>query len=226
LNVARARRGAGPTRAERQAATRAALLRAASRSICEHGMDGASVELIAAEAGYTKGAFYANFTSKEDMFLAMLDERFAEQLAHFEELLEGADDAVDVARVAAEDLLGYVYRDPQWPRLYQEFAVHAARNEAFRVEVAARHRAVRARMAALFARWVGALGIEPVLPYEDVAAMTIAMADGFILNRILDPELDRGLYATMSEVFLRGLIAMAPQRPAAVDADGAGGDAR
>jgi AcrR family transcriptional regulator len=221
LNAApRARRRAGPTRAERQAVTRAALLRAATRSICEHGMDGASIDRIAAEAGYTKGAFYANFASKEDMFLAMLDEHFAEELAHFEQLLDATDDAVDVARVAADDLLAFVYRDPQWPRLYQEFAVHAARNEAFRVRLAARHRQLRARMAELFARWVTALGIEPVLPYEDVAAMTMAMADGFILNRILDPQLDKGLYATMSEVFLRGLMAMSQEPQAQAQAGG------
>ncbi len=206
------RRGAGPTRAERQASTRAALLRSASRSICARGMDGASIDHIAAEAGYTKGAFYANFSSKEDMFLAILDEKFGEELARLEEVLAGPGEAVDLARTAAGDLLSYIDRDPEWPRLYQEFAVHAARNEAFRVEFAARQRAVRARIAELFARWTAALGIEPTLPHEDVAAMTFFMADGFLLDRILDPELDDGLYATMSEVFLRGLIAMVQER--------------
>jgi AcrR family transcriptional regulator len=212
--AARARRGAaaGPTRAERQAVTRAALLRSATRLIGELGLDGASIDRIAADAGYTKGAFYANFASKQEMFLTMLDERFAEELAHFEELVDGAGDAVDVARLAANDLLGYVYRDPQWPRLYQEFAVHAAHNDAFRVEFAARQRALRERMAELFVRWVAVMGIEPVLPYEDVAAMTISMANGFILDRIIDPELDQGLFATMSEVFLRGLLAMHAER--------------
>jgi AcrR family transcriptional regulator len=197
------------TRVERQAATRAALLRSASRSICEHGMDGASIDRIAAEAGYTKGAFYANFASKEDMFLAILDAKFADEMERLEAAMSGAGDPAEEARQAAEEFLTYVDRDPEWPRLYQEFATHAARNEEFRAELAARQRALRERMAAIFARWSATLGVESVLPHADVAAMTFAMANGFLLDRIIDPELDNGLYATMCEVFLLGLAAMA-----------------
>lgn len=208
MSAAGARRAPGPTRAERQAITRAALLRSASHEICEHGLDGASIDHIAAEAGYTKGAFYANFASKQDMFLAMLDEKVGEELERLETALARTGETVDVARMAAEDLLSYIDRDPEWPRLYQEFAVYAARNDAFREEFATRQRAVRARMAELFERWTRALQIEPALPHTDIAAMNFFMADGFLLDRIIDPELDDGLYATMCEVFLRGLMAM------------------
>ncbi len=206
------RRGERPTRSERQAATRAALLRSASRSICEHGMHGASIDRIAAEAGYTKGAFYANFASKEELFLVVLDEKFAAELKRLEAAMAGSGEPVDEARQAAEEFLLYVDRDPEWPRLYQEFAAYAARNDAFRAELAARRSALRARMADVFARWASALDVEPALPHADVAAMTLFMADGFLLDRIIDPELDNGLYATMSEVFLRGLAAMAEAR--------------
>jgi AcrR family transcriptional regulator len=208
LNAAEAPRTARPTRSERQAATRAALLRAASRSICEHGMDGASIDRIAAEAGYTKGAFYANFTSKEELFLVILDEKFAAELERLQEAMAGSGEPTEEARQAAEGFLIYVDRDPEWPRLYQEFAAHAARNDAFRAEFAARQRALRARMADVFARWASAFGVKPSLPHADVAAMTFFMADGFLLDRIIDPELDDGLYTTMCEVFLRGLMAM------------------
>ena len=60
------------TRAERRAQTRAALLDAAARVFAERGFGGASVEAIAAEAGYTRGAFYSNFASKEELFVALL----------------------------------------------------------------------------------------------------------------------------------------------------------
>jgi AcrR family transcriptional regulator len=196
------------TRIERQAVTRAALLRSASRLICEHGMDGASIDRIAAKAGYTKGAFYANFASKEEMFLVILDEKFAAELERLEAAIDGSGEPADEARQAAEGFLNYVDRDPEWPRLYQEFATHAARNDQFRAEFAARQRSLRARMAEVFARWAAMYGVEPVLPHADIAAMTHFMADGFLLDRIIDPELDNGLYATMCEVFLRGLVAM------------------
>jgi AcrR family transcriptional regulator len=214
--LSNARRAERPTRGERQAATRAALLRSASRSICKHGMDGASIDRIAAEAGYTKGAFYANFTSKEELFLVILEEKFAAELARLETAMAGSGEAAAEARQAAEEFLLDIDRDPEWPRLYQEFAAHAARNDRFRAEFAARQRALRVRMADVFARWTAAFDVEPVLPHADVAAMTFFMADGFLLDRIIDPELDKGLYTKMCEIFLCGLVAMAkdPQHKA------------
>ena len=211
MSVAGTRSSERLTRLERQAVTRAALLRAASRSICERGMDGASIDLIAAEAGYTKGAFYANFASKEDMFLAILDEKFAAEMERIETAMSGAGEPAAEARLAAQEFLTYVDRDPEWPRLYQEFATHAARNEEFRAVLAERQRGLRKRMAAIFARWTAAFGVESAFPHEEVAAMTFAMADGFLLNRIIDPELDNSLYTTMCEVFLRGLTATAEE---------------
>jgi AcrR family transcriptional regulator len=203
------RRGtAGPTRIERSEETRAALLRAASRTICELGMHGASIDRIAAEAGYTKGAFYAHFASKEDLFLVMLDEHFATELARLDAVLSGAGDPVAEARAAAEDFLVHIDADPEWRRLYQEFATHAARHEAFRIEFAARQRALRERMAAVFTRWAADLGVTPPVPPEDVAAMAFFMADGFLLNQMIDTALDRSLYGRMSEVFMHGLMSM------------------
>jgi AcrR family transcriptional regulator len=197
------------TRAERGARTRAALLRSASHAICELGMHGASIDLIAARAGYTKGAFYAHFSSKEQLFLAMLEQKFAADLRRLEAAMASAGEATEQARRAAGEFLHYVYRDPEWPRLYQEFAAHAARNEDFRAQFAARQRELRAGMADVFARWASSFGVKPHLDPRDVAAMTFFMADGFILSRIVDPELSEGLYAEMVEVFTRGLLAMA-----------------
>lgn len=204
------RRGsAGATRVERSEETRAALLRSASRLICELGMHGASIDRIAADAGYTKGAFYAHFASKEDLFLVVLDEHFATELARLDVILAGTAAPVDEARKAAEDFLMHIDADPQWRRVYQEFATHAARHDAFRVEFATRQRGLRARMAEVFARWAADLGVKPSVPPEDVAAMTFFMADGFLLDQIIDPELDRALYGKMFEVFMHGLLAMA-----------------
>jgi AcrR family transcriptional regulator len=204
----------GPTRSERSGETRAALLRSASRLICELGMHGASIDRIAADAGYTKGAFYAHFASKEDLFLVMLDEHFATELARLDAVLAGTAEPVEEARRAAEDFLAHIDSDPEWRRLYQEFATHAARHDSFRAEFAARQRALRARMAEVFTRWATDLGATPPVPPADVAAMTFFMADGFLLDQIIDPELDVELYATMFEVFMHGLMAMADTRRA------------
>ncbi len=204
------RRGAnGLSRVQRGEETRAALLRAASRTICALGMHGASIDRIAAQAGYTKGAFYVHFASKEDLFLTMLDEHFATELARLDAVLSGTGDPAEEARSAAEDFLKHIDADPEWRRLYQEFAAHAARHEAFRAEFAARQRDLRERMAAVFTRWAADFGVTPPVPPHDVAAMTFFMADGFLLDQLIDPELDPALYGRMFEVFMHGLMAMA-----------------
>ncbi|HEX5308868.1 MAG TPA: TetR/AcrR family transcriptional regulator [Solirubrobacteraceae bacterium] len=195
------------TRGERQASTRAALLRSASRLICRHGMHGASIDAIAADAGYTKGAFYANFSSKQDLFLTMLEQKFALALSDLQAAMPGAGIPADEAHSAAERFLLYATSDPEWPRLYQEFAALAARDEHFRQQLAARVAELRERMAAVFAHWAASYGVKPTFAPEEVAAMTFFMADGFLMNRLIDPGLDESLYPKMIDVFMQGLLA-------------------
>jgi AcrR family transcriptional regulator len=209
LNTIRSRRrSAGPSRIERSDATRTALVRSASRLICELGMHGASIDRIAADAGYTKGAFYVHFASKEDMFLTLLDEHFAAEVARLDRVLEGVGEPAQEARAAAEGFLARVDSEPEWRGLYRELAGHAARNEPFRLQFAARERDLRERMAAVFERWASDLGATPALPALDVAAMVTFMADGFLLNRTIEPALDPELYGRMFEVFLHGLMSV------------------
>ena len=197
------------TRRQKQEETRSSLLRSAAKLFCSRGLEGASVDDVAQDAGFTKGAFYSNFKSKEELFLVMMDEKFGAELERIDRLLAGTGEARDEANAAAEDFVRYVYSDPEWPRLYFEFVAYAARNEDFRQELATRHRALRARLADVYRRWSADFPAKPPLPIEDIAAMTDFMADGFLLDKLVDPELDDRLYATMLAIFFRGLQAMA-----------------
>jgi AcrR family transcriptional regulator len=197
------------SRRQKQEETRSSLLRSAAKLFCRHGLEGASVDDVAQDAGFTKGAFYSNFKNKEELFLVMMDEKFSAELERIDHLLAGTGEARDEANAAAEDFVRYVHSDPEWPRLYFEFVAYAARNEDFRQELATRHRALRARLADVYGRWASGFNTKPPLPIADIAAMTDFMADGFLLDKLVDPELDDRLYATMLAVFFRGLEAMA-----------------
>ena len=74
-------------REEQRAQTRLDLLDAAARVFAERGYHGASVDLVAEAAGYTKGAVYSNFDSKEDLFLELLDRRIDTTITAMETLL-------------------------------------------------------------------------------------------------------------------------------------------
>ena len=199
------------TRREKQQRTRKSLLRAAAKLFCKRGLEGASIDEVAQAAGYTKGAFYANFKSKEELFLVMLDERFAEELDRLDRALAGTQEPGEEARAAAVDFV-HVATDQDWPKLYFQFLARAARDEDFREELATRHRAMRARLSEILERWKQRTGKQPPIPIEEITAMMSFMADGFLADRIVEPELSEDLYATMVGVFLRGLEAMAVEQ--------------
>jgi AcrR family transcriptional regulator len=197
------------TRKESQARTRSKLIEAAGKVFACRGMERATVDEVASEAGYTKGAFYANFKSKEDLFLAMLDERFAKRLEEIDRVLESGAPVEDQARRAGQEFSDYLATDPEWSRLFFEFAVQAMRDEGFRQELVARHRTIRSRIAAGFEAHADTIGGELPIPAQAVAMMTYAMADGFALARILEPEdMPDDLFATMLAVFFTGLATL------------------
>ena len=202
------KRTRGMSRTEKQERTRDALLRAASKLFCRRGLEGTSIDEITEAAGYTKGAFYANFKSKEELFLVMLDEKFSHELERIDRALAGRDEPDQEARTAAAEYIHFASGD-EWPRLYFQFAAHAARNEEFRQELATRQRAMRDRLVKVYERWAKDYGADPPLPLADIAAMTYFMADGFLVDRLIEPGLDEDLYPTMVSVFFRGLAAMA-----------------
>jgi AcrR family transcriptional regulator len=197
------------SRREKQQHTRSSLLKAAGKVFCRSGLEGASVDQVAQAAGYTKGAFYANFKSKEELFLVMLDERFARELERIDAALAGSGEPHTEARAAAADFIHFA-GDEDWPRLYFQFVAHAARDDEFRQELATRQQAMREKLAETFARWKQGVDQDghPPLPMEEVAAMICCMADGFLVDRMIEPGLSDELYEKMIDVFLRGLEAL------------------
>jgi AcrR family transcriptional regulator len=209
---------ARPTRKEQQARTRRLLMRSAVRVIARRGLQRASVDEVAADAGFTKGAFYANFSSKEELFLEMLDERFAERLRQLEELSSTDSEVQEQARAAGEEFVRYLAADPDWQRLFFEFAAHAARDEPFRRELVGRYRDLRGGIAKVFARRAEQLELPLPVGEEQLATMTFAMANGFALERMLEPEVaSEELYGLMLVIFFAGLRTLTqeggPARP-------------
>jgi AcrR family transcriptional regulator len=198
------------SRKEKQAHTRTCLMESARRIFARRGLDQASIDEVAADAGYTKGAFYANFKSKEELFLAMLDERFAERVEELDRVLATEGTMEDHVREAGANFMRYLGADPEWQRLFFEFTAYAARNEEFRQELVTRYRAVRKRMAEVFAEHAKAQGIESsVEKKEPIALMLCAMANGVALENLIDPEvMDDDVYPTMLVIFFAGLRAL------------------
>jgi AcrR family transcriptional regulator len=196
------------TRKEKQARTRAKLMRSAGKLFCRHGLEQASVDEIAQDAGYTKGAFYSNFKSKEELFLAMLDQKFGEEIKRIEAALKTDESPDEVARHAGEDLMRFMRSDPEWERLYLEFVAYAGRNDEFRQELLTRCRAMDERLGEVYKRWSERIGIVPAIPIEDITQITSIMTQGFLMSQQIDPDLSEELYGTMLAAFMLGLREM------------------
>jgi AcrR family transcriptional regulator len=197
------------SRREQHARTRQELIDAAGRVFARRGLERASIDEIASEAGYTKGAFYASFDSKEDLFLELVDVRFAIEATRLEEMLAGDEDPPEQARLAAIDFVRYVQSDPEWSRLFFEFTVLAAREPKFRDHLAERYDGLRYRLTTVYRRWVGELGVAEPVPMEQIATMTYCMANGFLAEQLIDPRIPDELLGTMMAIFVRGLQGMA-----------------
>jgi AcrR family transcriptional regulator len=195
------------TRKEQQARTRAALLESAGKVLADKGLHRASIDDITADAGFTKGAFYANFDGKEALFLAMLDEHFAERIAAVERLFSGQEKIVDRAASAGQDFTDSLRASPAWCRLFLEFTSHATRDEAFRAEFVARNDHLRTRMTEIFETRAREAGITPLIPVAEIARMVFAMAHGVAIDQLLDDEASPNLFGDMLRALLSGLVA-------------------
>jgi AcrR family transcriptional regulator len=181
------------SRRERQADTREALLGAAARVFAERGFAGASLDEIAERAGYTRGAVYANFADKDDLFLTLVER-------HKDAFIRGFEEAASLAgaerRLAAvRELLtgGPPGIAADWIMLWTEFWLHAVRRPDLAARLADHERRYRAAVARLLGTVAADLGLELPGPAEELAAEVIALDVGLSLQARLAPELGPGL---------------------------------
>jgi AcrR family transcriptional regulator len=194
------------SRKEKQAKTRSSLMSSAARVFCKHGLERASIDEVAEDAGYTKGAFYANFRSKQELFLAMLDERFTQRIEELDRAFADDESPPEQARHAAADFARALQGDPEYKRLYLEFASYALRDPDFREELLTRFATLRDRFERVYERRMEEYGLELDIPLDRIVRMVIAMADGWVLWQLLEPEdVDEDLLETMMEIFTIGV---------------------
>jgi AcrR family transcriptional regulator len=200
------------TRAEQRERTRYCLIEAARKVFSRRGYDKASLDEVAEEAGFTKGAVYSNFKGKEDLFLATVDAHFEERLEAIKRVLAEEPDEEGTAHAAGMDFMNQLNSDPEYFALFFEFWNYAQRNPAVKRKFLPRVQRFRAALAELFE----AKDVEMPMPTEQLAAMLIAMAAGVAMERELDPKaVPDDMYARMLQYFFRGMFAVEEDRVAA-----------
>jgi AcrR family transcriptional regulator len=199
------------TRAERQAQTRQALLDAAARVFVERGFAGSSVEAIAEEAGFTRGAFYSNFDSKEQLFAELLQQRV---YSIYREMAEATVSGARPSLRQTGEQLARIQSDEQgqWLfRLWLELLAHAGRDEAFREIAAGFWSANRRLIAEGTRRAYDETGTRPPAATDHLATAMIALDIGLALQHFVDPEaVPLDLYPELYELVFQPLAPSPP----------------
>lgn len=197
----------------RRQMTRDALLDAAEDVFVKRGVTGAALEEIAAEAGFSRGAIYDHFGSKDDLLLAVLDRFMERQLDQYLQM-EHREDPLDAAMDAAE-LFRRVF-SPELVPLELELRVNALRSPAFRQRLVEVDRSLSESSARLIEKMVGDDTDLGALPARDLADLGRAAVIGLLQYAAVDDEQRERyehLIQTLFVLLTEALVARQGSRP-------------
>src|SRR4051794_20508367 len=167
---------------------RAALLAAAIEVFAERGYRDASVDEIAARAGYSKGAIYFHFSGKEDLFFALLEERVDAPLYAGLEVLATGPPEQDMSVEASNQFMGMLRGQREVLLLDQEFRSLALRDRRLRRRYVDRQRRLRSAMADALRARLEHLGAPPPDDPERMAGTILALISGLYQQKLIDPD--------------------------------------
>jgi AcrR family transcriptional regulator len=180
---------------------------AAARVVARKGFAGASIDDIAGEAGFTTGALYANFASKDELFVEMLSSRGRDRLAESTDIVSGHAQSVEDTKAGLNKLLSNVADgDADLAPLQAEFWVYAAGRPDLQGHLAAQFRSNRDSLSTTLARRAATRGQPEDAPFDDVATVLLALFQGLVQLRRTDPDLvSEDLYGTAAGWLMTGM---------------------
>jgi AcrR family transcriptional regulator len=208
--AARLDRRTRSARAERRDA-RAAFLRAAAAVFSERGFQDASVEDIAHRAGYSKGAIYWHFESKDDLFFALLEERLERPIREMIELLESAPPEQDMGPEASRRFVELLESERELLLLQHEYWSQAVRDSKLRARYASRRAKLRAALGRATSTRLEHLGAPPgAVEVETMATVIMGLSAGLAEERLIDPgAVPDGLLGETIVLLYFGVVARA-----------------
>jgi AcrR family transcriptional regulator len=163
------------------------LVQTAKKLFLRDGYAATSLEKVADEAGYSKGAVYSNFRNKDQLCLAVVDAIRADQAHRMAKAIGGAatlEEMLTAFQTWADETIG----DQAWTVFEVEFATRARQDDVVRRELAQRNADIRAAVTMLLTAHAEEFGIELPMPAEDCATALLSLGVGLGVQRAIDPE--------------------------------------
>jgi AcrR family transcriptional regulator len=191
------------TRERRRQQTRDVLIAAATEVFGQRGFEGASLEEIAETAGFTRGAIYKHFASKEELFFAATDHLNEQVIDAFRAIAPGVPDTEwDFSRLAGLWRASVDEIDGLFA-IGKEYELYVLRNPAVRERAAAHRRKNRELVATFITEVAERSGMTLRLPALTLASIILAAADGLTYAARVDGE---DLFAPFLELLNAGMI--------------------
>ena len=206
LNVSRRRL----TRRESQQLTRAKFIESAERVFARAGFDAASVEQLATEANFSRGAFYSNFRSKDELFLELLDKKRIEPRNALDAIFREKKDANGRFR-AARDWYADQWQQRTWTVLRTEFNLRALRKRALKKRLSALWQQELDVYSDLLAQYLLEAGLTPAESPRTIAVSLLAAAQGLGMLSMLGS--DAAFESTLAESRRLAFDRLVPRPP-------------
>jgi AcrR family transcriptional regulator len=174
------------SRTESQAQTRTRLLDAAHAAFARRGYYEATVEDVVAEAGYSRGAFYANFTDKADLLFALIEQEREREFGHLSSQIEAAEQEGETLSA----MYTWFTKSLSGPleRAFAELRLAAMDNPEHQRRLVENMRAIRAVTTDLIVGYCDRHGVELSIDPSAFALMVLATVGGFADQIRLDPD--------------------------------------
>jgi AcrR family transcriptional regulator len=172
----------------RRAATVERLLDAALETFAEVGFAAASVEDVCRRGGFTRGAFYSSFRTKDELFAALYARETGRELARVEEQLVGIEQEADPVGAAIERCLSTFRADRAWVLVHTEYTLHAARHPEAAALLREHVAALHARLSGIAEDAVRRAGLRLAVPPAHLARLVLALHDGVVLQQVSLPD--------------------------------------
>lgn len=176
-----------PSRAKAKAATRKLLLDAARTEFTTVGYHGATLDDIAARAGFTKGALYWHFANKQAIFLTLIGEAIDQNLETIDAIITSDSEPAAIRHRLGQWIDGIDDREPL-PQYGVELEIEARRDKSFRAIHPAMIGKHELALGGFLERYFAAVGETPVVPIAALATMIITVFKGFALCRQNRPD--------------------------------------
>lgn len=169
---------------------RARLLRAASTVFAERGFAGATMQQVAAAAGFTTGALYSNFANKDDLFFELFDQEVTGRITAVRAIL-GQDDLTvtnEVTALAAgRQMTAAMQHSREWQLLFTEFWLRAARDDQLRERWVEKRRDYRRQLTELAEEALTGWGAGTAVSSRTLMFTMLALNNGLAIEELADP---------------------------------------